>query len=328
MNPIKIDKKTIRTLSIMGQRGSFGFGIQELVIHDDRVLALTGDLLITSGLERLKNSNPERVINVGIAEQNMISVAAGLSDIGYVPFATTFSNFASLRANEQIRHFAGVLNCNLKIVGFGAGFAMGMFGTTHYALEDISAIRAIPNLVILSPSDCLMVVKCVEYSLHHNGPMYIRLTGSMNHPIVYKDDASYDVSYPIKHFDGKDIVIFATGILVSNFIAINENLLSLGISITLYDVLMINPLPKDVILKNLDSKIIITAEEHSIFGGLGSTISDILSGVSKHPKLYKIGTPSKYEKAGYYEYMLRSHGLDQDGIFETVKVIAKSEGLI
>lgn len=324
----KLDNKTIRMLSIMGQRGSFGYGVSEFVNHNDRIITLTGDLLITSGLERLYKSRPELVINVGIAEQNMISVAAGMSDLGFIPFATTFSNFASLRANEQIRHFAGVLNYNFKVVGFGAGFAMGMFGTTHYATEDISSIAAIPNLVILSPSDCLMVIKCIDFAVNHNGPVYLRLTGGMNHPIVYNEDSIIDISSPIQHLSGRDIVIFATGILVSKLLAINEKLINAGIFITVFDVVVIKPFPKSLLLENLDTKILMTAEEHSVIGGLGAVVSEALAELNSHPKLYKIGTNDNFEKAGYYEYMLEVHGLSEDGLLTNIISIAKKEGLL
>jgi transketolase len=181
---IDFNRTVIRTLSILGQRGAFGYALTELAKENEDIIALTADLRTTSGLDRFYNEYPERIINVGIAEQNMIGIAAGMATMNFTPFATTFSNFASLRSCEQMRHFMGYMNENIKIIGFGGGFAMGMFGITHYGIEDISAIRAIPNIAILSPADCLEAAKATIASYHHNGPVFVRLTGVMNQPIL------------------------------------------------------------------------------------------------------------------------------------------------
>src|SRR5665647_3545691 len=144
---MKFNPVDIRTWSILGPRGAFGVALTELAKENEKIIALTADLGITSGLERFKNSFPDRFYNVGIAEQNLIGVSAGFAAGGFVPYCTTFSNFAAMRSCEQIRHYLGYMKENVKVVGFGAGFAMGMFGTTHYGIEDISAIRGIPNTV-------------------------------------------------------------------------------------------------------------------------------------------------------------------------------------
>lgn len=151
---MEIKPSYLRTLSMLGQRGVFGTTLTRLAEQNENIVALAADLCNTSGLDRFQKTFPQRFYNTGIAEQNMIGIAAGLASCGKIPFATTFSNFASLRSCEQVRHFLGYMRENVKLVGFGAGFSFGMFGTTHYALEDIAALRAINNMIILSrPTD-------------------------------------------------------------------------------------------------------------------------------------------------------------------------------
>jgi transketolase len=189
--------KNIRTWSILGSRGTFGVVLNELASQNEGIVALSADLCTTSGLDRFGQSFPDRFVNVGIAEQNMVGLAAGLAANDFVPFASSFANFLALRSCEQIRHFMGYMKENVKLVGLAAGFAMGMFGTTHYGIEDIAALRAIANLTIISPADCTETAKAVEAAAGFAGPVYLRLTGVMNAPIVYKNDYDYEIGKAI-----------------------------------------------------------------------------------------------------------------------------------
>ena len=164
-------KADIRTWSMLGQRGTFGSALEKIGSENEKIIALSADLCNTSGLDRFAAKFPQRFINTGIAEQSLVGTAAGLADAGELPFATTFANFAALRACEQVRHFMGYMKCNVKLVGLAAGFAMEYFGNSHYGIEDVAAIRAIPNIVILSPADGMEVVKCVEAAAFHEGPV-------------------------------------------------------------------------------------------------------------------------------------------------------------
>ena len=190
---VDIDRITIRTWSMLGMRGTLGDSLVKLAADNDKIFGLTSDLCKTSGMDKFSSIYPDRFINVGIAEQNMVGIAAGLADSGYIPFATTFANFAVLRANESVRHFMAYMKCNVKLIGFGAGFAMELFGNTHYGLEDVSVLRSFPNITILQPSDGLSVYKCIELASELLGPVYIRLTGKMNLPIIYKNDMHQDL---------------------------------------------------------------------------------------------------------------------------------------
>ena len=315
---MEFKRTTIRTLAILGQRGAFGYALTELAKENDEIIALTADLCTTSGLDRFSNAYPERVINVGIAEQNMIGIAAGMSTLGYIPFATTFANFASLRSCEQMRHFMGYMKENIKIVGFGGGFAMGMFGITHYGIEDIASIRAIPNLTILSPADCLETAKATIAAFEFKGPVYLRLTGVMNHPMVYKEDYDFEIGKAIQLIDGKDIAIFATGGMVHQSILASERLLELGISCKVINIHTIKPIDRDSIYDALDVKLIITVEEHSTIGGLGSSIAEVLTELKEKPPQLMIGVSSEYKSAGSYDYMLEQYGLTNNYIVDKI----------
>ena len=308
-----------RMYSLLGQRGTFGVKLDEVANDNDSIVAITSDLTRTSGLERFFANHPDRSYNVGIAEQNSIGFAAGLADNGYVPFVTTFTNFSALRSNEFIRHYLAYMKCNVKVVGLGSGFAMELFGNTHYGVEDIGAMRSFPNIEILSPCDGLEVARCVEYCAETRSPVYLRLSGRANNPIVNKDpDYDFKPGRGITLADGSDIVIYATGSMVANALKASKQLGERGISAGVVNMHTIKPLDADLIRKNCGAKMVVSVEEHSVIGGLGSAISEVLSSQRTHPPLLKLGVQDRYIKAGRYEYMLAQNGLDVPSIVETI----------
>lgn len=323
---MEFNRTTIRTLSMLGQRGAFGTALTDIAKENTRIIALSADLCTTSGLDRFKNAFPERVINVGIAEQNMIGVAAGMSTLGNIPFATTFANFAALRSCEQMRHFMGYMKENIKIVGFGGGFAMGMFGITHYGIEDIASIRTISNLTIVSPADCLETAKATIAAAQFNGPVYLRLTGVMNHPIVYKEDFEFTLGKAIKLQEGTDIAIFATGGMVHQSIRAAKQLEEQGISCSVTNIHTIKPMDADAIHDALGMKLIVTVEEHSTIGGLGSAIAEVLTDLRTKPPQLRIGVSNEYLPAGSYDYMLEQYGLTENHI--TLKIQNKFKEIL
>lgn len=316
---IEYNSSAIRMWSILGSRGAFGVALNELAQSHPEIIALSADLCTTSGLDRFKNSYSDRFVNVGIAEQNMVGIAAGMASMSYIPFATTFSNFASLRSCEQMRHFMGYMKENVKIVGLGAGFAMGMFGVTHYGLEDIASIRAIPNITILSPADCTETVKMTQKAFEIKGPVYLRLTGVMNAPIIYKKDYEIEIGKTIPLNNGDDLTIFATGSMVNEALKASEILKTQGISAAVEDVHTIKPLDTEAIERACSKKMIVTIEEHSVIGGLGSAVSETLSRIAKHPMQLTIGVENNYPKAGSYQYLVNFCGLSADSIAEKIK---------
>lgn len=308
----------IRTLSILGQRGAFGVTLTDIAKENNDIVALSADLCNTSGLDRFKAAFPERFFNVGIAEQNMIGIAAGLAAGGNTPFATTFSNFAALRACEQVRHFLGYMKENVKIVGFGSGFAMGMFGVTHYGIEDIASIRAISNLIILSPADGLETAKATIAASEIKLPVYIRLTGIMNNPIVYSEDYDFEIGKAITLKEGSDVSIIATGSMVYNSLKASEILEAKGISTKVINMHTIKPIDKNTIVNACKSNLIITVEEHSEIGGLGGAVAEVLSQMKSHPKHHIIGIANEYKHPGDYEYLIKEYGLSAEQIAKKI----------
>jgi len=308
----------LRTLSMLGQRGVLGITLDRLANDDNRILALSADLRNTSGLERFASNHSERFVNVGIAEQNLIGVAAGFADSGYCVFATTFAEFASLRACEFVRHFMGYMRSPVKLVGFAAGFAMEFFGNTHYAIEDVAALRAISNLTIISPADGLETAKAVKALTSYDLPVYLRLTGSINLPIVYKNDYDFRIGKAIRLREGTDISIVACGSIVSNALDTAILLENDDISCAVVNMHTIKPLDTEILDELLGSKLIVTVEEHSTIGGLGSAVAEYISGRENAPKLVKLGVSQGYKKAGSYKYMLEQNGLLPEQIANAV----------
>lgn len=319
---VNIDRITIRTWSMLGMRGTLGDSLVRLAEDNDKIFGLTSDLCKTSGMDKFSNKYPNRFINVGIAEQNMIGIAAGLADSGYIPFATTFANFATLRANEFVRHFMAYMNSNVKLIGFGAGFAMELFGNTHYGLEDISVIRSFPNISILQPSDGLSVYKSIDLASKIVGPVYIRLTGKMNLPIVYKDDASFHFNRNNVLVEGNDIIIYTTGAITRLALDVSSELENNGISCRVVDVYSIKPFDISELLEK-DYKLVICIEEHSTIGGLGSILSESITDNNIQTRLLRFGTSNSYNLPGDYNYMLKVNGLTKESIVNKVLNIIK-----
>lgn len=309
----------IRTWSILGSRGTFGMVLTDLAKENHSIVAMSADLCNTSGLDRFATAYPERFYNAGIAEQNMIGVAAGMADSGYIPFATTFSSFASMRACEMVRHFMGYMQSNIKLVGFGAGFAMELFGNTHYAMEDLAILRSIPGIVILSPADGLEIRKAMETAVEIKQPVYIRLTGMMNQPIIYKKDYNFELGKAVRLKEGDAVAIFATGTMVSECLKAAKSLEEAGISCAVLDVHTIEPLDKECIREYKKCKLIVTAEEHFEIGGLGSVVADVLSQEEGSPLLLKIGIKNQFQQPGSYHYLMERNGLTAEHIAIRVK---------
>ncbi|OPX43562.1 1-deoxy-D-xylulose-5-phosphate synthase [Ruminiclostridium hungatei] len=308
-----------RMLSKLGSRGAFGVALHEIANDNNNIIALSADLCNTSGLDRFREAFADRFINVGIAEQNMVGIAAGLANEGKVPFVTTFSNFLSMRACEQIRHFLGYMKSNVKVVGLGSGFAMGMFGNTHYGVEDLAIIRAIPNVTVISPADSSETFKTVQAAALYDGPVYIRLTGTMNNPIVYKDEYDFKIGKAVKLKNGSDINIFAAGTMVYNSVKAAELLENRGLSVGVTNMHTIKPIDADVLDEiSSYSKLIVSVEEHSVVGGLGGAIAEYNSNKKNVPPHLIIGTEDKFKYAGEYKYMLEINGLLPEQIADKI----------
>jgi len=316
----EINKVTSRSCSMLGQRGSvFGVGAIEAAKADDRFILLTADLATLSGMDRYQKLYPNQFVNVGIAEQNMIGIAAGLAAEGFHPAATTYATFLTMRSCEQIRHFLGYMATKVVVVGSGAGLSQGYAGNTHYTIEDISMMRVIPNLQVLSPSDAGSAVKLFFSALKSDKPTYIRLTGNLNCPIVYKENVEFEIGGSHLVNAGTDVTIFACGTMVSESIKASKILKDSGISAGVVDVYSIKPINKDAIISAKNSRLLVSVEEHSRLGGLGAAIAEIITETDGYPQLLRLGIKDEFDLAGDYEGLLRSNRLTADLIAEDIQ---------
>ena len=282
-------------------------------------MMVTGDLGDSSGLARFQNTFPDRFINVGIAEQNMIGVAAGLAKEGYNVFATSFSPFITLRSGEQVRMNLGYMELNVKAVAIGSGLSMAFLGNSHYGIEDVAVMRSIPNMTIVCPADCSEIVKVVNAASEFKGPMYIRLTGAVGNPPVYTEDYDFTIGKSITVKDGKDITIIANGSMVYESLQASKILDDKGISSKVINMHTIKPLNTEELEKVIStSKVIVSVEEHSVIGGLGSAIAEHKSKFFNSPPHLILGLPDNFGKTAEYRYLLDKYRLTGTKIAEDI----------
>ena len=316
---LEITPKNARQWSRFWSRAVFGQAIFSLAETKNNLMVLSADLGSSSGLSRFKKAYPDKFLNVGISEQNMIGVAAGLAKEGSVVFATSFAPFIAMRSSEQIRMNLGYMNLNVKAVAIGSGVAMAFLGNSHYGIEDASIMRSIPNLTVVSPADCGEIVQTVFAAAEYEGPVYIRLTGEVNNPVVYKEDYDFEIGKAITLREGSDISIFANGTMVYESLEAAKNLDLEGISANVVNMHTIKPLDTSVIDKAVKStKLIITVEEHSVIGGLGSAIAEYKTGLCNAPPQLIIGLPDKFGKVGAHRFLLDKYGLTAEHIAKSI----------
>lgn len=316
---IQINDAAIKELSEIGSRGAFGKAMLELGETREDVIVVTADLSDATRVTEFRKRYPEKFLNIGIAEQNMVGVAAGLAIAGKTVFATTFAAFAAMRSCEQVRTDMGYQNANVKIVGADGGIVMGTLGNTHYAVEDISIIRAMPNLVILSPADGLEIIKAAIAASQHRGPVYIRLTGGKNSPIVYNEDYDFQIGKAVTLKEGRDVTLIATGSMVAVSMKAAELLGNKGIRARVVDMHTIKPIDEEAIKMAVEETgLIVTVEEHSVIGGLGAAVAEVVAGIGRAPKVVRIGLPDKFGPIGTYEEQMERYGLTVGNIVGTV----------
>lgn len=325
MKIMQIDNSKINLWSKLGSRATFGQAMKSVAEEHSNVLAMSADLSNSSGLSPFLRKFPDRFINVGIAEQNLIGVAAGLAKEGFIPYVTSFAPFLSMRASEQIRMELGYMQFNVKVVALGSGLAMGFLGNSHYGLEDVAVIRTIPNLTIVSPADCTEIYKVVEAAATYTGPMYIRLTGGVNNPTVYKGDYKFEIGKSIQLRKGDDIAIVCSGTMVYQSLKAAEILSESNIQAEVINMHTVKPLDQEKLQSIVNSgKPILSVEEHTVIGGLGSAIAEFLTSLTAHVPHKILGLDDKFGKTAEYNYLLRLNGLDKIGIVESAKSFLSS----
>ena len=315
-----INDRNIKTWSLIGQRATFGLVALEVVKEREELLILTSDVSTSAGLDRFRKNHPNNFIDVGIAEQNLIGIAAGLASEKFKVITTTFSPFQTLRCCEQIKVNLGYMKQNVIMVGLASGLALGALGFTHASIEEVGVLRSIPNITIVSPSDGLELVKTIDAVLDLNKPCYIRLTGTSNNPIVNYQDYEFKIGKSIELLSGEDLTLFCNGPLVYNCLEAAKHLKNENINASVVNMHTVKPIDKNKILEKINkNKIIFTAEEHNVIGGLGSAVAEVVSSVDKGCKLIRLGIEDHYPKGGSQKYLQDVNGLSIEKIVNTVK---------
>ena len=317
---MEINESTIKSWSRIGSRATFGMVALELGSKIEDLIILTGDTSTSAGLQRFKSTYPKKFLDVGISEQNMIGIAAGLASEGNTVFTSTFAPFQTMRCCEQIKVNLGYMRHKVCMVGLASGVVLGTLGYTHCSIEDVSVMRSIPNITIISPADCCETVKATLASINHKESVYIRLTGGAKNSSVYKEDYDFEIGTAVTMREGRDITIIASGTMVYESLKAAEILLEQGISSTDVNMHTIKPLDSAVIQKaSSSSKLIVTIEEHSIVGGLGTAVAEIKTELQNSPPQLIIGLPDQYDKGGEYRDILERHGLTRHLIAKRIE---------
>lgn len=306
----EINLSNARQWSRIGSRGVFGQAILAVAEHHPDMMVMSADLGNSSGLDRFKKSYPNQFLNIGIAEQNMIGVAAGLAKEGYNVFATSFAPFITMRAAEQVRMNLGYMGMNVKAVAIGSGVSMAFLGNSHYGIEDAAVMRSIPNITVVSPADCAEIFKTVQAAAKFEGPMYIRLTGAVGNPPVYTEDYSFEIGKAVILREPAEVTFIATGSMVYESLEAAKLIEQSGVKAGVINMHTIKPLDIDAVESALQhSKVIVTVEEHSVIGGLGSAVAEYKALKRNAPPQLLLGLPDKFDVTGDYRFLLDRHGL-------------------
>ena len=313
---IEINKRNASMWSRIGIRAFYGQALSDIAAANPNVMAVSADLGRSSGLDRFSKEYPEQFLNSGIAEQNMVGVSAGLARMGFDVFASTFAPFASMRASEQVRMNMGYMHEPVKLVALGSGLAMGFLGNSHYGLEDLAVMRAIPGLTVISPADCAEVYKTLEACVGFEHPVYIRLTGAVSCPVVYTEDYDFEIGKAVWLREAQKVTVISAGTTVGHCLKAAAALEEDGINVGLLNMHTVKPLDCDAIANAVEtSDTIFVVDEHTRIGGLGSAITDHI--VEHHGigvRLFCHGIVDRYVETGNYPFLLQKNGLDAAGI--------------
>jgi len=299
-------------------RQSYGEKLAELGKENKNIVVFDADLAGATKTSIFAKEFPERFFDMGIAEQDMVSTAAGISTFGKIPYVSTFAVFAAGRAYDQIRNSICYPNLNVKICATHAGITVGEDGATHQMLEDLGMMRGLPNMTVISTSDDTQTKWAVEEISKIKGPVYLRLC-RLATQVIYEEGQKFEIGKAVQIGEGTDATIFATGVTVAQSLKAKDELEKQGINIRVIDMHTIKPIDKEMIIKCAkETKKLISIEDHNIIGGLGTAIADVLA--QNHPaKLTKIGINDTFGKSGKAEELLEYYGLTAENIVKTIK---------
>lgn len=317
---MKYTPVNIKMWARMGQRGAvFGIALPDIAARKERVKLLTADLALLSGMDRFVKKYPDKFLNVGIAEQNMIGIAAGLAMDGYCVFASTYASFIAVRSLEQVRQNLAHMGCNVKLIGSSAGTAAAKSGISHWATEDLAFMRALPKLTVLSPADSLEAVKAAEWAADVEGPVYLRLSGGLSCPVVYEEDYDFVPGRLVRLREGDGPAVIATGLMVSECLRAAALLEEKGISCAVYNMHTVKPIDREGLSEIFARhSLIVTAEEHMITGGMGSAVAEYKATLPNTPRQVFLGFQDAFGEAGSQRYVWEQAGLTDVQLAERI----------
>ncbi len=296
-------------------RQSYGEALVELGRKNKNIVVFDADLATATKTVMFAKEFPDRFFDMGIAEQDMMSTAAGISTCGKIPYVSTFAMFAAGRAYDQIRNSICYPKLNVKICATHAGITVGKDGATHQMIEDLSLMRTIPNMTVMCTSDDIQTKWAVEEISKVNGPVYLRLCRTASN-VIYEENQKFEMGKAVQIGNGTDGTVFATGITVAEALKAKKELKKLGIDIRVVDIHTIKPIDEGIIIKSaIETQKLISIEDHNIIGGLGSAISEVLT--TRYPKkLERIGIGDTFGKSGSSDELMRYFGITSDNIID------------
>ena len=315
---IEITKKNIRVWSMLGMRRILGPAMKDIIEQDRKVLFATADTGRYYAYDDLLRTYPENVVDVGIAEQNLIGASAGLQNEGFNVYAVTYATFLTSRALDQIRVNLGYMGLGVKLIGEAGGMCDGNFSATHMALEDISNTRNIPNMRVITPADGMELVKTLIALKDAAYPAYVRMTGRFPIPVIYREDYDFEIGKAVTLREGKDVVILSNGTLLGDVLKTAEMLAEKGVDCKVINLHTVKPLDEETLQAVAGYRLVVTAEEHLLYGGLGSAVAEFYAQEPIRPRMLMLSVGTQYPKAQEYDDLLKTCGLTAPQMAESI----------
>jgi transketolase len=311
-------------------RTAFIQALNELADHDDRVCLVVGDLGY-SVIEDFANKHPKQFVNAGVSEQNMIGLAVGMALTGKIVFTYSIGNFGTLRCLEQIRNDVCYHRANVKVVAVGGGLAYGNLGVTHHASEDVAIMRSLPNMTVVAPGDPIEARLATRAVVAHDGPAYLRL-GKAGEPVVHENEPAFELGRAIMLREGSDVTLIASGGMLATADKVARRLAEQDLGVRLLSMHTIKPLDRDAVTRAAtETRYVFTLEEHSVEGGLGGAVAEVMAEADPgHAPLKRIGLRPEFNKTvGDQNYLKAMHGLDEESVLKTIQqIITRSYGRV
>jgi len=317
---IEINRKNIRIWSMLGMRRTIGAVLTQISEMDDKFLFVPADIERYFTIDEFRRTYPEKIVNLGICEQNVVGASAGLVNEGFNVLAAGYGTFITARCLDQVRVNMGLMGIPVKLMGAAGGLCDGNFSATHMGLEDVADMRAIPGITVLCPADGAELVKSLEALVKYDKPTYLRLTGRTNMPVIYKEDYDFEIGKAIVLKEGTDVALISNGTLLKNVLDAAAILEEKGISCKVINMHTVKPLDTDILQSIAGMNLVVTIEEHVRWGGLGSAVSEFYAEEKVRPMQLLIALDKdKYPDSAEYELLLERCGLTKEGIAESVE---------